>query len=161
VFTWRWKLGQRLGIAVLAILLLWPKGLLAQGIAEPPSFNVRLSFLLFPPTPLLTVEARTFGNLTVQLETNFVNTHGVNLKYFVRERMDGAFVFLGSAFVRSKWLRRDAAVAALPYAGVGYAFRFGANRAWDFDNRIGLGRTVDADTNRFYPVVKTGIGYVF
>lgn len=45
---------------------------------------IRLSFLIFPPfTPLLTLEMRTFDKLTVQLETNFINTHGVNLKYFI------------------------------------------------------------------------------
>jgi hypothetical protein len=130
-------------------------------LPAPPSFNVRLSFLAFPLTPLLTVETRTFGNFTVQLETNFINTHGINLKYFVRERMDGAFVFVGSAFVRNVLLRRDAEVAALPYAGFGYALRFGPDRGWDFDSRIGLGRTLDADVNRFYPVVKTGVGRVF
>jgi len=67
--------------------------------------NVRLSFLLFPFTPLLTVEVRTFGNVTLQLETNFVNTHGANLKHFFKDRMDGHYVFVGSAFVENKLLR--------------------------------------------------------
>ena len=51
--------------------------------------NIRLSFLIFPPfTPLLTFEMKTFEKLTVQLETNFINTHGINLKYFIKERMN-------------------------------------------------------------------------
>jgi hypothetical protein len=72
-----------------------------------PTANVRLSLLLFPFTPLLTVEVRTFGNLTIQLESNFVNTHGANLKYFINDRMDGNYVFVGVALVENKLLRED------------------------------------------------------
>jgi hypothetical protein len=132
-----------------------------SNLSSLPSVNIRLSFLVFPPTPLLTLEMRTFGNLTVQLETNFVNTHGVNLKYFVRDRMDGHYGFAGLAFVESKTLRKDGNIAYLPYAGYGYAWRFGPDRAWTWDSRAGIGVTTNADTNRPYPVVKTGVGRTF
>ena len=72
-----------------------------------PTVNVRLSFLVFPFTPLLDVEVRTIGNLTLQLESNFVNTHGANLKYFIHNRMDGHYVFTGIALVENKLLRKD------------------------------------------------------
>jgi hypothetical protein len=127
-----------------------------------PTANIRLSLLVFPPiTPLLTLEMRTFGNLTVQLETNFVNTHGINLKYFIKERMNGHYVFVGSAFVESSFLRKDLKATILPYAGYGFAHRFGKNFDWTFDSRIGFGRTINADKNGIYPVIKTGIGKVF
>ncbi len=124
--------------------------------------NIRLSFLLFPFTPLLTLETRTFGNVTLQLETNFVNTHGFNLKYFIKERMDGNYVFFGTAFVKSEFLRKDLKITALPYIGYGYAYRFGKTKTWTFDNRIGIGTTTNADNNNgIYPIIKTGIGKVF
>lgn len=127
-----------------------------------PTINVRLSLLLIPPaSPLLTLEMRTLGNLTVQLETNFVNTHGVNLKYFTKARMDGHYIFVGAAFVESRFLRKDLKSTILPYLGYGYAHRFGKNRHWIFDNRIGIGRTINADSNGIYPVIKTGIGKIF
>ena len=127
-----------------------------------PNGNVRLSFLIFPPfTPLLTVETRTFGNLTLQLETNFTNTHGFNLKYFTKERMNGHYLFVGSAFVESAFLRKDKNITSLPYAGYGYAHRFGTSKTWLFDSRLGIGRTLNADKNGIYPVLKTGIGKTF
>ena len=126
-----------------------------------PTANVRLSFLLFPFTPLLTVEVRTIGNLTLQLETNFVNTHGANLKYFIKNRMDGHYVFTGIALVENKLLRQDKKITFLPYAGYGYAYRFGNKKQWTFDNRIGIGVTTNADRNSVYPVIKTGIGRIF
>ena len=126
-----------------------------------PTANVRLSFLLFPFTPLLTVEVRTIGNLTLQLETNFVNTHGANLKYFIKNRMDGHYVFTGIALVENKLLRQDNKITFLPYAGYGYAYRFGNKKQWTFDNRIGIGVTTNADRNSVYPVIKTGVGRVF
>ena len=126
-----------------------------------PTANVRLSFLLFPFTPLLTLEVRTIGNLTLQLETNFVNTHGANLKYFIKNRMDGHYVFTGIALVENKLLRQDNKITFLPYAGYGYAYRFGNKKQWTFDNRIGIGVTTNADRNSVYPVIKTGVGRVF
>jgi hypothetical protein len=127
-----------------------------------PIGNIRLSFLIFPPfTPLLTLEMRTFGKLTVQLETNFVNTHGVNLKYFITERMNGHFIFVGNAFIENDFLRKDKNITFLPYAGYGYAHRFGKSNAWTFDSRLGIGRTTNADNNAIYPVLKTGIGRTF
>lgn len=126
-----------------------------------PNANVRLSFLLFPFTPLLTLEVRTFGNITLQLETNFVNTHGANLKYYIKNRMDGDYVFLGTAFVENKLLRKDLVTTILPYAGYGYAYRFGNKNAWTFDSRIGIGATTNADKNGVYPIIKTGIGRTF
>jgi hypothetical protein len=65
-------------IAFLFCLLYFQKGFSQTGKAIQPTANVRLSFLLFPFTPLLTVEIRTIGNLTIQGESNFVNTHGAN-----------------------------------------------------------------------------------
>lgn len=127
-----------------------------------PIGNVRLSFLIFPPfSPLLTLEMRTFDKITVQLETNFINTHGVNLKYFIDERMNGHFVFLGTAFLENDFLRKDKNITFLPYAGYGYAYRFGKTNAWTFDSRLGIGRTTNADNNAIYPVLKTGIGRTF
>lgn len=124
--------------------------------------NIRLSMLIFPPiTPLLTVEIHTFNKLTLQLETNFVNTHGVNLKYFLKERMDKDFLFIGTAFVESDFLRKDFKTTFLPYIGYGYAYRFGKNRDWIFDNRIGIGHTLNADKNMIIPVIKTGFGKTF
>jgi hypothetical protein len=127
-----------------------------------PIGNIRLSFLIFPPfTPLLTLEMRTFDKLTVQLETNFINTHGINLKYFVNERMNGHFIFVGNAFIESDFLREDKNITFLPYVGYGYAYRFGKSKAWTFDSRIGIGRTINADNNLVLPVLKTGIGRTF
>ncbi|MGL5892425.1 MAG: hypothetical protein ACRC3B_21215 [Bacteroidia bacterium] len=132
------------------------------GKSEQQVGNIRLSFLIFPPfTPLLTLEMRTFENLTIQLETNFINTHGVNLKYFVKERMNGHFVFVGTAFIENSFLRKDENLTLLPYAGYGYAYRFGKSNAWTFDNRLGIGQTINADKNAIYPVLKTGIGRTF
>lgn len=127
-----------------------------------PIGNIRLSFLIFPPfTPLLTLEMRTFDKLTVQLETNFINTHGLNLKYFINERLNGHFIFVGNAFIESDFLRKDKNITFLPYAGYGYAYRFGKSNAWTFDSRLGFGRTINADNNAIYPVLKTGIGRTF
>ncbi len=132
--------------------------------AEPKRVigNIRLSFLIFPPfTPLLTLEMRTYKNLSVQLETNFINTHGVNFKYFINDMMDKHFVFLGNAFIENDFLRKDKKITFLPYAGYGYAYRFGRLQAWIFDSRLGIGSTINADRNAIYPVFKTGIGRIF
>lgn len=127
-----------------------------------PVGNIRLSFLIFPPfSPLLTLEMRTFDKITVQLETNFVNTHGVNLKYFINERMNKHFIFVGTAFIENDFLRKDKNITFLPYAGYGYAHRFGKSNNWTFDSRLGIGRTTNADKNAIYPVLKTGIGRTF
>ncbi len=127
-----------------------------------PIGNIRLSFLIFPPfSPLLTLEMRTFDKITVQLETNFINTHGVNLKYFINERMNKHFIFVGTAFIENDFLRKDKNITFLPYAGYGYAHRFGKSNAWTFDSRLGIGRTTNADNNAIYPVLKTGIGRTF
>jgi hypothetical protein len=127
-----------------------------------PTLNVRLSFLVFPPiSPLLTFEMRTINKLTVQLETNFTNIHGVNLKYFLNERMNGHYIFIGKAFIKSDYLRKDKNVAFLPYVGYGYAYRFGKNNGWIFDSRLGFGATTNADKNNLLPVLKTGIGKTF
>jgi hypothetical protein len=127
-----------------------------------PTANIRLSFLVFPPfSPLLTFEMRTSEKLTVQLETNFINTHGINLKYFINERMNGHFIFVGSAFVESDFLRKDKNITLLPYAGYGYAHRFGKSNAWILDSRLGIGVTINADKNIVLPILKTGIGRTF
>lgn len=149
-------------VQVLAVSLLFFQNCSRQTEKEiNPTVNVRLSFLLFPFTPLLTVEAKTTGNLTLQFETNFLNTHGVNLKYFIKSRMDGHYVFTGIALVENKLLRQDKKITFLPYAGYVYAYRFGNKKQWTFDNRIGIGATTNADRNSVYPIIKTGIGRIF
>ena len=125
-------------------------------------FNVRLSLLVFPPiTPLLTLEVKTFNNLSLQLETNFVNVHGINLKYYVNKFMSEHYVFVGSAFLESDYLRKDEKITFLPYAGYGYSHRFGKDKVWIFDSRLGFGQTINAGKNLILPVLKTGIGRTF
>jgi hypothetical protein len=134
----------------------------SQNVKEiQPTANIRLSFLLFPFTPLLSVEVRTIGNITLQVETNFGNTHGANLKYFIKDRMSQDYVFTGVALVGNKLLRKDKKTTYLPYIGYGYAHRFGNKKEWTFDNRIGIGATTNADQNGVYPIIKTGIGRIF
>jgi hypothetical protein len=147
-------------IFLLSALIYFQKGFSQTEKEIQPTANIRLSFLLFPFTPLLTVEVRTIGNLTIQAETNFINTHGANLKYFIKNRMDGDYVFVGVALVENKLLRADKTTTFLPYAGYGYAYRFGNRKQWTFDNRIGIGATTNADKNSVYPVIKTGIGRI-
>lgn len=132
-----------------------------ENAIENSTINLRASILLFPTTPLLTLEVRTIGNLTLQFESNFVNTHGMNLKYFLNERMNKSYVFTGIALVEHELLRADGKTTLLPYLGYGYAYRFGNNRNWIFDSRIGVGPTLNADSNGVYPVLKTGIGRIF
>jgi hypothetical protein len=121
--------------------------------------NVRLSFLLFPFSPLLTLEVKTIGNLTVQGETNFTHTHGLNLKYYTTQRMEKSYFFVGSAFVSNAFLRVDKKPATLLYGGYGYAHIF--KNDWVFDSRIGIGPTINADKNSVYPVIKLGVGKRF
>ena len=128
---------------------------------KQPIANVRLSFLLFPFSPLLTIEAKTVWNLTLQVESNFTHTHGLNVKYYLKETMSESYVFIGTAFVSDDFLRKDLKLTTLPYIGYGYAYRFGHNKAWTFDSRFGVGSTINADKNAVYPVIKTGIGRVF
>ncbi len=149
---------------ILMMILVLKCSFLKAQTSDPklPTVNVRLSLLIFPPlSPLLTFETRTFQNVTVQLETNFVNTHGVNLKYFIKERMNGSYLFVGTAFIENDFLRKDKNITFLPYAGYGYAHRFGKDKTWTFDSRLGIGRTTNADNNAIYPVLKTGIGRTF
>ena len=149
-------------IITFCLLILYVKVQAQTTDPKPPNVNVRLSLLIFPPfSPLLTFEVRTFGNITLQLETNFVNTHGVNAKYFIKERMNGHYLFVGTAFIESDFLRKDKNITFLPYAGYGYAYRFGKTKAWIFDSRLGIGRTLNADKNLILPVLKTGIGRTF
>ena len=149
---------------ILTFCLLFVYVKVQSQTTEPklPTINIRLSFLVFPPlSPLLTFEVRTIDKLTLQLETNFVNTHGVNLKYFTKERMNGNYLFIGTAFLESDFLRKDKNITFLPYAGYGYAYRFGKTNQWVFDSRLGIGRTLNADKNLILPVLKTGIGRTF
>jgi hypothetical protein len=149
-------------IISLCLLCLQSK-LQAQTIAPKLPFgNIRFSVLIFPPfSPLLTLETRTFNKVTIQAETNFINTHGINIKYFVNERMNGHYIFVGTAFIKNDFLRKDKNITFLPYAGYGYAHRFGKSKTWIFDSRLGIGRTTNADINSIYPVLKTGIGRTF
>ncbi|MEM6541550.1 MAG: hypothetical protein AAF634_10330 [Bacteroidota bacterium] len=73
--------------------------------------------LLFPTTPLLTIATRTFGNLTLQFESNFVNTLGLNLNYFSADRMHESYLFTGLTFVENELLRKDVQIIFLPYLG--------------------------------------------
>lgn len=148
---------------IFFLILIFVSNIFSQNLEQKiPFANVRLSMLIFPPiTPLLTVEIRTFDKVTLQLETNFVDTHGVNLKYFVKERMNKDYIFVGTAFVESDFLRKDLKTTILPYIGYGYAYRFGKANDWIFDSRIGIGRTINADKNTILPVIKTGIGKIF
>jgi hypothetical protein len=149
-------------VVVICLFLFVSKNFSQVMEQKLPTANIRLSFLVFPPfSPLLTLEMRTFGNLTVQLETNFVNTHGLNLKYFVIERMNKDYIFIGTAFVENEYFRKDLKSTILPYIGYGYSHRFGKNNDWIFDSRIGIGRTINADKNTILPVIKTGIGKTF
>ena len=127
-----------------------------------PFGNVRISFLVFPPfSPLLTIEMRTFDKFTVQLETNFKNTHGINLKHFINKKMQGQFIFVGLAFIENDFFRKDKNITFLPYIGFGYAHRFGSSKEWIFDSRLGIAKTINADNNTIFPVLKTGIGRIF
>jgi hypothetical protein len=151
---------MRLAFLVISILYFQSNFSQTEKVIQPIA-NLRLSFLLFPFSPLLTFEVRTVGNLTLQMESNFVNTHGANLKYFLKNRMDEHYIFTGIALVEDKFLRVDKKITFLPYAGYGYAYRFGNKKQWTFDNRIGIGSTLNADNNSVYPVIKTGIGRLF
>jgi hypothetical protein len=142
---------------IFTILLMSTVSMKAQN--DMPFMNVRLSFLLFPFTPLMTVEVRTIGNLTLQGETNFRHIHGVNLKYYTEKRMEKSYFFVGSAFVSDAFLRMDKKSTTLLYAGYGYAHIIKNN--WTFDARIGIGPTVNADKNSVYPVIKLGAGKRF
>lgn len=135
--------------------------IVAKSQSKQPLVNIRLSFLIFPFSPLLTVEGRVIGNVSLQGETNFVNTHGANLKYFLKENMDKDYIFIGNAFVANKFLRDDQKITLIPYIGYGYAHRFGNNRNWTFDSRLGIGCSTNADKNSIYPILKTGIGKLF
>ncbi len=134
----------------------------AQAPNHPPRpvLSVRLSVLLAPFTPLLTVETRTLGPLTLQAETNFAHTHGLNVKWFLGgEPLRGDYLLLGSAWVRNRLLRADNRPTVLPYAGYGYAWAVGSRGV--FDARAGLGPALNADAVRVYPVIKVGAGLKF
>lgn len=146
----------------IPFILLFTGGLMFNLSAQEsqPVLNFRLSFLLVPFTPLMTLEASTIDKFTFQLETNFVDTHGFNIKYFTQAKMKEHYTFVGMAFVKNDLLRDDDNYTYLPYAGYGYAQRFGAKSQWTFDNRIGIGSTLNADRNGIYPIIKTGLGYL-
>lgn len=141
------------------INLLFLSNAVAQNtINIQPKANIRLSFLLYPFTPLLSFEFNTFKRFTIQLETNFKQTHGVNLKYYPGKSMSGHYWFSGLALLKNQQLRSDEKNVFLPYLGYGFALSFGKRKLWTFDNRCGIGRTINAERNFFFPVVKTGIG---
>jgi hypothetical protein len=146
-------------ITLMGVLMVY--AIIGKSQSAKPFVNIRLSFLIFPFSPLLTAEGRVIGNFTLQGETNFVNTHGVNLKYFLGESMNKGYVFVGTAFVADKFLRDDRKTTFIPYIGYGYAHRFGNNRNWTFDSRFGIGSSTNADKNSIYPILKTGIGRLF
>jgi hypothetical protein len=144
-------------VLILLILLSGIGSIKAQN--DAPFMNIRLSFLLFPFSPLMTVEVRTIGKLTLQGETNFSHTHGVNVKYYTTKRMEKSYFFVGSAFVSNSLLRADKKPTTLLYAGYGYAHILKNN--WTFDSRFGIGPTINADKNSVYPVIKLGAGKRF
>jgi hypothetical protein len=126
-----------------------------------PLINIRASFLLVPNiTPLLTVETGIRKNITLQLETNFKNTHGANLKYYPKKRMSKDYIFLGNAILKSSYLRSDNKLTLLPYLGYGYAYRFGKLKNGVLDARLGLGHTLNAMNNIILPVIKIGVGRI-
>ena len=133
----------------------------AQDRSLQSNVNLRISFLMVPFTPLLTLETRTVGHLTVQLESNFRDTHGVNLKWYPQQRMQGGYLFTGKAWVQNSELRDDERLTLLPYAGGGFAWRFGRQKAWIWDTRLGIGPTLNADRNFVLPVIKSGLGRTF
>ncbi|HAS39263.1 MAG TPA: hypothetical protein DCS93_02235 [Microscillaceae bacterium] len=133
----------------------------AQETPIRSTLNLRATFLLVPFTPLLTLETRTAGNLTIQLESNFRDTHGVNLKWYVQQRMQGGYLFTGMALVNHRQLREDQKQTLLPYVGGGFALRFGPQKAWIWDTRLGVGPTLNADRNLVLPVIKSGLGRTF
>ncbi len=146
------------GVLAAGVLAAHPsRGQLSD--APPPAVSVRLSCLLVPFTPLLTVEVKAVGPLTLQGETNFGHTHGLNLKWYRWAVMQGGYGFVGAAWVRHSLLRADNRTTWLPYVGGGYAWAFG--RHWAIDARAGLGPAVNADLLRLYPVVKVGAGRRF
>lgn len=122
--------------------------------------NVRLSFLLVPFTPLLTVETR-LGNSPIawQGETNFHQVHGLNLKLYLRQALEGPYAFVGQAWVADSRLRADKQYTQLPYAGAGWAWPISS---WgQADARLGMGPAWNADTPAWYPVAKGGVGIRF
>lgn len=151
---------QWLALALaLALVLVSARPGRAQSAPPPPArLSLRLTLLL-PFTPLLTAEVRVLGPLTLQGETNFQRIHGLNVRYYLRQPLQGGFVFVGSAFVRDAALRADGRTALLPYGGYGYAWPVGPR--WTADARAGLGPTLNADKLRIYPVVKIGFGRKF
>ncbi|GEM_PF-2655023 len=126
-----------------------------------PSINLRVSFLLLPATPLITLEALTVNRLSIQLESNFGDTHGINLKYYQNESMNGTYFFTGMAWVEDDLLRENGGFTRLPYGGIGIADRFGRKGHYVFDGRFGIGPTLNADNNSLYPVIKLGVGRIF
>lgn len=130
-----------------------------QSQDSTPVANVRLSFLLVPFTPLLTVEVKTIERVSLQLESNFSDTHGINVKWYLRETMNESYLFIGMAEIQNELLRKDKAYTHLPYIGYGYAKSFESN--WVIDGRIGIGPTLNADKNSVYPVIKLGVGKKF
>lgn len=143
------------------VIILLHYTIITFGQIENPKINIRGSFLLFPFTPLLTVETKMIGKLTIQAETNFKNTHGTNLKWFTNEPMNKGYIFSGIAFVKNSELRKDKSYTLLPYTGYGFAYQFGKNKRWIWDSRCGLGATLNADKNIIVPVIKTGWGKLF
>ncbi|OJJ23052.1 hypothetical protein BKI52_01485 [marine bacterium AO1-C] len=133
----------------------------AQEAVLRSTFNLRATILVVPLIPLLTFETRTIGNLTIQLESNFSDTHGINFKWYPRQRMQGVYLFTGMAWVKSTQLREDQQFTLLPYAGGGFALRFGHQKIWIWDTRLGIGPTLNADRNLILPIIKSGVGSIF
>lgn len=134
-----------------------------QNMADPlphPLINIRASLLLFPPTPLITTEVQVYRKLSLQLESNFKDTHGFNLKYFKHSLMERDFFFVGLGFITNEALREDEKTVYLPYAGYGYAYRLGGNHQFTWDTRFGLGLLSNADTPTVFPIIKSGLGWV-
>lgn len=140
---------------LFALLVAWVE---AAG-AQPRLVNVRLSFLAYPFTPLLSVELRCLPQLSLQAETNFRHIHGINLKAYASPLAEGPYGFLGTAFIRDSRLREDGGWTYLPYVGGGYSLPFG--NGWLVDTRLGVGPTLGADRRYWVPVWKAGVGHWF
>lgn len=128
---------------------------------QPPRevFSLRATWLAFPSQIVLTAEVSVFNQVGLQFETNFRNTHGMNLKYYLMENFSMTYVFVGSGLLQDQRLREGNKSALLTYAGFGYSHRW---HRWIADSRIGLGPIWRFEQDPLVvPVLKVGIGRVF
>lgn len=147
---------KRLALLLIIVLLL---SFESHGQPTREVFSLRATWLAFPSQVVLTAEVSVFNKVGVQVETNFRNTHGINLKYYLVEDFSMTYVFLGSGLLQDERLREGDKSALLTYAGFGYSQRW---RRWIADSRIGLGPIWRFEQDPLVvPVLKVGFGCVF